>query len=148
STPDLASTVVELTHRGIRLVARKTLERLALGIEPENGVGGEIGHPHLVLVVHINGVSMRLIAGKLLDSPAFRCRVVDTEMSEVPLANPKASLGIRPDASHAGALRLGLDHRGLASLQVRLAEKAASQRHVVNVAGRRGGNAVRTDAPG
>ena len=62
STPDLSRTPIQLTHRRVRLVTREALERLALGIEVENGVGAEIAHPHLALFTRINGVSMRLIA--------------------------------------------------------------------------------------
>ena len=91
---------------------------------------------------------MRVIAGKLVDGPALRRWIVNAEISSVPLADPKTSLGIRPDASRAGVLCLRLNHRGLAGLQVRLAEKAAGKRHVIDVAGRRGSDPVRTDALG
>src|SRR5262249_16763920 len=148
STPDLAPTPVELTHRGIRLVARKTLERLALGIEAEDGVGAEIGHPHLPLVIHINSVSMRPVTGKLVVGPPLPCWIIDAEISDVPLADPKTPLKIRPDASRAGVLRRRLDHRRLAGLQVRLAEKTTGKRHIIDIAGRRGSDAVRTDALG
>src|SRR5262245_44302716 len=85
---------------------------------------------------------MRLIAGKLVNGPALRRWIVDAEISDVPHVDPKTPLGIRPDASRAGVLRLRLDHRGLAGLQVRLAEKAAGKRHVVDVARRRAGDPV------
>jgi hypothetical protein len=127
STPDLSHTPIQLTHRGVRLVAREALERLPLGIEAQNGVGAEIAHPHLALFIHINCVSMRLIAGKLVDGPALRRWIVNAEISSVPLADPKTSLGIRPDASRAGVLCLRLDHHRLAGLQVRFAEKAAGK---------------------
>src|SRR5512132_3380325 len=106
STPDLSRTPIKLTHRGVRLVAREALERLTLGIEAENGVCAEIAHPHLALVIHINGVSMRSIAGKLVVGPALRRWIVDADFSDVPFADPKTPLGIRPDASRAGLLRL------------------------------------------
>ena len=84
STPDLSRTPIQLTHRDVRLVAREALERLALRIEAENGVGAEIAHPHLAPFIHINGVSMRLIARELVNGPALRGWIVDAEISDVP----------------------------------------------------------------
>src|SRR5437763_1376602 len=58
--PGFARPAEHLAHRRAALVRRKALEYLARGIEAQDGVRDEIGHPDLVLIVDVDRVAAAL----------------------------------------------------------------------------------------
>src|SRR4029453_13712854 len=65
AAPGFAGTAVELAHIRARFVAGECVELFRHGIEAQNRVRPEIGDPDLVLVVDIDGIGARIVAGQL-----------------------------------------------------------------------------------
>ena len=62
-TPDLASSAVQLTNRGIGTRNRDGIERLAGSIKSNERVRREVAQPHAVTLVDVDGVRLRASAG-------------------------------------------------------------------------------------
>src|SRR4051794_28014384 len=101
AAPEFTRTAVELTHIGVGLVAREHVEPLGGRIEANDGVGGEVGEPDLVLVVHKDGVGAWALARQLPCLPRAIGGIVHRDMAAVPLADPDPALRVRPDAPRA-----------------------------------------------
>src|SRR6185369_9758614 len=74
--PDFAGPAEQLPHLGVGAVAGKALEAFGLRIEAHDGIGAEIGQPHLVLVIDIDGIGFRPLARQAPAAPGVRRRIV------------------------------------------------------------------------
>ncbi len=90
-SPDFALTTEELADIRPGRWQAERLKALARGIEAHEGVGGEVGEPDEVGVVDVDGVRLRVVAGKPPFTLAVRARVVGGDLAGVPLADPESS---------------------------------------------------------
>src|SRR5690349_6289784 len=74
--PDLAGASQDLAHVGAAARQGEALELLARGIEAEDRVAGPLAGPHLVAVVHVDGIGVRVVGGRLVRAPLLLRRVV------------------------------------------------------------------------
>src|SRR5690606_23239260 len=96
--PDLAGPAQDLAYTGAVPLAREDLELFGHRIEAHDGVGAEIAQPDLVLIVDIDGVRARSLARQAPRLPAVAGRVVDADLTGIPLADPDLAGAVRPDA--------------------------------------------------
>ena len=62
--PHLARSTEQLTHRRVGVRQRERLERLRLRVEADDGIGREVGQPHAIVVVDVDGVGLCAVAGE------------------------------------------------------------------------------------
>src|SRR4029453_14437655 len=95
-TPHFSGSAEQLTYRCATLVARKAFECFGGGIKTVDGIGGEIGNPHLVIVVDINCVAAALALRQAPDLPGLVHRIISTDFAAVSETPPQKPLEIRP----------------------------------------------------
>src|SRR5689334_24219020 len=133
--PDLAGASQDLAHVGAAARQGKALELLARGIEAEDRVAGPLAGPHLVAVVHVDGIGVRVVGGRLVRAPLLLRRVVHRDVAARPLAHPDAPAAIAPDAPRALVLRGRLEDRRLPGRAIDLRDERARERAPPDVAG-------------
>src|SRR2546421_680205 len=99
--PDFAWATEELAHarRGAR--QREDRERLPLRVEAHQRIRHEVAQPDDCVVVHVDRVCLRMIAGQPPFAPRPRRRIVDRDLDGVPLADPDPTMRVGPDAARA-----------------------------------------------
>src|SRR5215204_5740980 len=108
--PGLAGAAQHLPHLRATLTARESLELLRHRIEPDDGVGHEVGQPDLVLLVDMDRIAAAAgVARQEPGLPSLGRRIVAADLAGVPEADPEQALGVGPDAAGAGALLMRLD---------------------------------------
>src|SRR5579864_5467351 len=139
--PHLALASVELAHRGAAMRALVALELLARGIEAQDRILAEIAHPHRVMLVDINGIGQRVLAGHAPGAPRVGRGIEARELARIPLGDPEPPLRIRPHAPRALTRRRRVDHlSGAAGVETR--EIVARERDEIDIARGRLGDAV------
>src|SRR5438128_596856 len=86
--PHLAGPSEDLTDVRRLAIARERLELLRLRIEAHHRVGAPVREPHLVPIVHVDGIRARTVAGKLPRAPRRGFWIVSADVAGVPLAHP------------------------------------------------------------
>src|SRR5690606_10650395 len=112
----------------------------------ERRIGGEVSDPDDVALVHIDRISLRVIARQL---PAFPCSAVGgitAELAAVPFADPKLAPAVRPDAPRPLVRRRRLNHLNLTAPAVDPGEIAAGQGYIINITGGRRRDAIGSTA--
>src|SRR5262249_34962438 len=144
AAPGFARSAEHLAHARSALVAWKRFEALRPWIEALYRVGGPVGRPHAVLLVHINRVGAGHILRHRIDAPTLRRRIVAADAAAAPKAHPQHALGIRPDAARAHPFVWRLDNHDAAGGPIDLADVVARQGCEPHVSRRRRGDTVAT----
>ena len=129
-----------------RLLLAEALEFLGHRVEAQDGVGEQIAEPDLVLVVDIDRVAAGFAPRQAPHFPGLGDRIEAADFAGVPEAHPQQALGVRPDAARTDAGLRRRHHQCIAAHGVDLDDVIAGERGVPDIAARRGGDAVRSDA--
>src|SRR4029434_4206744 len=145
-TPHFSGSAEQLTYRCATLVARKAFECFGGRIKTVDGMGGEIGNPHLVIVVDINCVAAALALRQAPDLPGLVHRIISTDFAAVPETHPQKALGIRPDPPWPDPGPGRLHHQSVAAHGIDRGDVIACKRRVPNLSARCRGDPIRAES--